>query len=640
MLQQIRDRTSGLVAGFIVAIIVIPFAFFGIDSFSGGGADPVVAKVGSQKIHDSQFRQAYDQRYRQLQALMGENFRADLVDQAKFREAVLKDLTQEAMLLQHTEESGFRANDAVLFRTISSIPAFQTDGKFDSKLYLERLSMQGQTAERFENQLRDSVEMDQLRSAVVDSAFLVPAQAQAHYKLATQTRALAYLVFDPARYAPEISISDEEVKARYEQDKSRYMAPERLKLAYVQLSQDALPPVAEPSGDVLKVLYDAEKASRFTTQEERKARHILISFGADKSAAKQKIEGLAAQLKGGADFSALAREHSDDSGSKGEGGDLGWVKRGQMVESFEQALYGLKGGEVSAPVETEFGWHLIRADEIKPSVVRTLEEPAVRAELVDLYRNRERQKRYQESLEKLEQLAFETPGSLAPVAEALGLQVQTTDWFQRTGGAGLLANEAVRTAAFSTEVLTDGENSKPLAAGDNSVVVIRKAEYEAPRQRVLDEVAADIRALLRDESALARAQADAAKALASARGGTPLEQVAQSLGAELKSPGLIGRTGSQEDAKLVEALFKMPRPAAGTASFGEVTLGSGGVAVVMLGAVNDSGYDPEQAAQETARLRDLVAGGEFSGYRTSIEREITIKILQQPEAEAPVDPEF
>lgn len=640
MLQQIRDRTSGLVAGFIVAIIVIPFAFFGIDSFSGGGGDPVVAKVGGQKIRESQFRAAYDQRYRQLQALMGENFRSDLFDQTKFREAVLQDLTQEAMLRQHTEESGYRANDAVLFRTISSIPAFQTDGKFDSKLYLDRLSMQGQTPARFESQLRDSVELDQLRSAVVDSAFVVPKQAQANYKLATQTRALSYLVFDPARYADQISIADDEVKARYEQDKSRYMAPERLKLAYVELALDRMPQVQEPADDVLKVLYDAEKASRFTTQEERKARHILVSFGADKGAAKKKIEDLAARLKGGADFATLARESSDDTGSRAEGGDLGWVRRGQMVESFEKKLYDLKAGEVSAPVETEFGWHLIRVDEIKPSVVRTLDEPAVRAELVELYRNRERQKRYQESLERLETLAFETPGSLEPVAEALGLQVQTTDWFQRTGGTGLLANAAVRDAAFSHEVLTDGENSKPLQTGENTVVVIRKAEYEAPRQRTFEEVAAEVRAQLRDEAAKARARADAAEALKAAQNGTPLEQVAQSSGVELRSPGLVGRVGSSEDVRLIEALFKMPRPAAGAASFREIELSTGGIAVAMLGAVNESTYDPQQAAEETARLRDLVAGSEFAGYRQSIEREIRIEILKQPEAETPVDAEF
>jgi peptidyl-prolyl cis-trans isomerase D len=640
MLQQIRDRTSGLVAGFIVAIIVIPFAFFGIDSFSGGGGDPVVAKVGGQKIRESQFRAAYDQRYRQLQALMGENFRSDMFDQAKFREAVLQDLTQEAMLRQHTEEMGFRANDAVLFNTISSIPAFQTDGKFDSELYRSRLSMQGQTPDRFESQLRDSVEMDQLRSVVVDTAFVVSSQAQANYKLATQTRTLAYLQFDPARYATQVSISDDEVKARYAQDQSRYMAPERLKLAYVELSLDTLPPVEAPSDDVLKVLYDAEKGSRFTTQEERKARHILVAFGADKGTAKQKIEAAAAKLKGGADFAALARELSDDTGSKGDGGDLGWVKRGQMVESFEQALFGLKTGEVSAPVETEFGWHLIRTDEIKASVVRSLDEPAVRAELVELYRNRERQKRYQESLEKLEQLAFETPGSLEPVAEALGLTVQTTDWVQRAGGAGLMANEAVRAAAFSPEVLTDGENSKPLQAGENTVVVIRKAEYEAPRQRTLEEVAEDVRKTLRDEAALARTQADAAEALKAARAGTPLEQVAQSKGVELKSPGLVARTGSSEDPKLIEALFKMARPAAGAASFEQVTLSAGGLAVLMLGAVNETGYDPEQAAQETARLRDLVAGGEFAAYRKAVEREIEVEIVKQPEAEAPVDPAF
>ncbi|HEY0973658.1 MAG TPA: SurA N-terminal domain-containing protein [Solimonas sp.] len=641
MLQTIRDRTSGLVAGFIVAIIAIPFAFFGLEQFGGGSSgDPVVATVGDQKIRESQFRRAYEQRYRQMQALMGENFRADMIDQTLFRQAVLKDMTQEAMLKQYSAEAGYLASDALLFKTISTAPVFQQDGKFNTSAYMNFLANQGESPDAFEKRLRESIAMDQLRASVVDTSFAVPLQVQQSAKLSNQTRNLSYAVFDAARYLSQVTVSDDEVSARFERDKAQYTAPERIKLAYVELAQDAQADAEPPPADVLKVLYDAEKAARFTTLEERKARHILINFGADKSAAKAKAESLAAQLKGGADFATLARQNSDDSGSKADGGDLGWVRRGQMVGKFEEALFDLKPNVVSDPVETEFGWHLVRADEIRPSLIRPFEEPAVQAELVSLYQGRERQRNFQERLEKLEQLAFEKPTELDSVAQALGLTVQTTDWFSRAGGAGVAANEAVRTAAFSQEVLSVGENSKPLTIGDDRVVVVRKSEYEAPRQRSLDEVAEVIRTALRDEQARARAKADADDVVSAAKAGTSLEAAVQAKGAEWRNVGPVRREDSTQDRAVIEALFKLPRPAAGAISYGEASLAGGGIAVLALSGVEESLPESTALGVQQQRVREMLAGGEFLGYRKTVERAIEVDIKQaaqqQPEA---VDPE-
>lgn len=639
MLQSIRDRTSGLVAGFIVAIIVVPFAFWGVESFMTGGGDPVVAKVGSEKIKESQFRRTYEQRYQQYLQLMGDNFRADQFDQNRFRQSVLDDMTQEAMLRQYTREAGYHANDALLFNAISSIPAFQSDGKFDTETYKAMLARQNLTPQRFEAQLRESLEIDQMREAVVDTAFMADVERKQLLQLAGQQRQLSYALFDLAKYEAQIVVADADVQKRYEDTKSQYMAPERIKLAYVELSPAAVAVAAAPGEDVLKVLYDAEKDSRFTTPEERKVRHILINFGADKSASEKKAEDLDAQLKGGADFAALAKANSDDAGSKTSGGDLGWLKRGQMPESFEKALWSLKSGETSAPVETEFGWHLIRVDEIKTSAVKPFNDPTVQAELTELYRNREQQKHFQELSDKLEQLAFENPSSLDAVAKELNLQVQTTDWFTRAGGSGLAAEDAVKEAAFSTEVLKDGENSKPLAIGDSKLVVVRKAEYEAPRERSFDEVADQVRSALRAEQAKAKAQADAKALLAALKGGATLaDAVKAAPAAEFKDAGSLRRDNRGEDPALVEAAFKLPHPKEGALSYGEATLGNGSVAVLALNKVETPAPEalpPEAAAQ----FNQLAAGQEFNAYRRRIGDEIKVKIINAPQAEAPVSPE-
>jgi peptidyl-prolyl cis-trans isomerase D len=508
MLQNIRDRLTGPFVWFIVGIIVIPFAFFGIETLRTGGGDPTIAKVGDQKITQSQFRAGFEQRMQQLQQLMGENFRPELLDQARFRQSVLDDMVQESLMRQHVRKAGYRASDAALFATLSTIPAFQEDGKFSSEAYRTRLAQQGYAPARFEAQLRDGIETDQLRTGLLDSAFVAPTSAEQAYRLEQQQRWLAYAVFEAAKYQASATVEPAQIEERYEQQKAKYQSPERLRVAYLELSLETLPPAPAPDADYLRSIYEADKATRFSTTEERHARHILINFGADKAVARQRAEALATRIANGTDFAALAADQSEDPGSKAKGGDLGWVKRGQMVEKFEQALFALKPGEVSAPVETEFGWHLIKLDDVHEAKVQGFDEPAVQAELLRLYRARDGERRFQELSEKLEQTAFESSSSLEPAAKALGLEIKQSDWFTRAAGTGVAAEAALREAAFADEVLQGGENSRPITLGPNRIAVVRKHEYEAPRQKPLEEVAEAIKQELKAEAGRARAASD------------------------------------------------------------------------------------------------------------------------------------
>ena len=641
MLQNIRDSLSGPVIWFIVGIIIIPFAFFGIETFRTGGGDPTVAKVGDQKIKQSQFRAGYEQRMQQLQALMGENFRQDLIDQDRFRQTVLNDMVQESLLRQHVGTSGYRASDAMVFESIEAIPAFQEDGKFSSETYRSRLAAQGYSPTRFEQQLRDALVVDQMRAGILDSAFAPPAETEQSYRLDEQKRWLAYATFELARYLPQIQVEPAQVQARYDQQKVRFQSPERLRVAYVELALDQLSEAPAPAAEVLKVLYESDKATRFSTVEERHARHILVNFGADKQQARERIEGLADKIAKGADFGSLASSQSDDPGSKAKGGDLGWVRRGQMLEKFEQELFALGKGEVSAPVETEFGWHLIKLEDLHEARTKPFEDAEVQAELLRAYRQRDAERRYQELSEKIEQTAFESPNSLDPVAQASGLQVQTTDWFTRGEGAGIAAQAAVREAAFSEDVLKAGENSRPVAAGENRVVVLRKQEYEAPRQKPLEEVADAIRQELKTEGARAKAASEAADAMAAMVSGRPLEQVVTQKKAVLKAPGLIRRGATDVDRKILEALFHMARPIAGEPSRDKVTLANGDVVVIVSTAVEDGDWAAALHAdrtRQTARLRESLAGAEFAAYRADLEKRIKVEIIEQPATEpAPVE---
>src|SRR5690349_10790882 len=346
MLQDIRERLTGPIIWFIVGIICIPFAFFGIQTFRGGGGDAVIAKVEHQKIRESQFRAAYEQRMQQLQALMGANFRPELIDQQRFRQTVLNDMVQETVLRHHVQDAGYRASDAMVFEALQAIPAFQEDGKFSSGTYRSRLAAQGYSPLRFEQQMRDSLVVDQMRGGVLDSAFTPPAVAAQAFRLEQQQRWLAYAVFEASRYLPQVAVSDAAVQERYDQQKASFQAPERLRVSYVELALEQLAEAPAPEAEVLKVIYEADKATRFTTVEERHGRHILVNFGADKDKARERIQALADKIKQGADFASLASSQSDDAFTKDKGGDLGWARRGQSLEKLEQALFSLGKGEV------------------------------------------------------------------------------------------------------------------------------------------------------------------------------------------------------------------------------------------------------------------------------------------------------
>ncbi|MDB5971754.1 MAG: hypothetical protein JWQ90_4204 [Hydrocarboniphaga sp.] len=638
MLQNIRDRLSGPIVWFVIGLICIPFAFWGIESFKGGSVDPIVAKVGDHEITQAEFRQGYDQRYQQLQQMLGENFRPEMIDKTRFRQNVLDDMVQEQVLRQYAHDAGYRASDAAVFNYLSSVPAFQENGKFSTKVYRDLLSRRGLQPQRFEGDLRESLVIDQLRESIADSAFVSDEEAQLTRRISGQTRDIGMAVLPIARFQKDAQITDAEIAARYEANKANYMAPERLKLAYVDLDLEKLSKAENPGADVLKVAYDAEKDSRFTGTEERRARHILVAFGADKSASKAKIEKIEAELKGGADFGELAKKNSDDTGSKTLGGDLGWVKRGMMTKSFEDALFALKSGETSDVVETEFGWHLIQLEELKAPSARPFEDPGVQAELLEVYQQREAQKRFQEMSDKLEQLAFESPTSLDTVAQTLGLKVETTDWFTRAGGAGILAQEPVRLAAFSQEVLTDNENSKPLSVGPGRVVVIRKSEYEAPRQRPMAEVADGIREELKLATAKTLAAAKSRELLAALRKGDTLDAASAAVGAEMHADTNVKRNGSTPERAVVDATFKLPRPAEGKLSATELALANGDLAVILLRKVDEPEASPAEAKGSTAQLREAVAGAEYAAMRKSLEKEFKVKIENPPADESAATP--
>lgn len=632
MLQRIRDNASGPIAYAIVGLISLVFGVWGIGSYFTENPDPPVAQAGGVEITKYQLQRAYDQRYRRLQELMGDQFDPDMIEQDRFRRDVLEGLIQDAQLRQYARDAGYRVTDRELLEALRGMERFRVDGRFSPERYRSLLSQSGIPAGAFEERLREDLLVRQVRDGLLESSFVTHRQVAADYRLDKQRRQMAYLEFDSETLLDEVTVTDDEIRAYYDANPQAFTRPERVKLAYVEVDREELAPAEEPGEEILRALYEREKKTRFHTAERRKARHILVRVDGDPDAARKRIQALDAKLEEGADFAALAGEHSDDEAGAENGGRLGWISRGDRSERFEEALFALEEGEVSAPVKTGAGWHLIELEEIEPGQTKPFDDPEVRATLLKLYRARERDERFRQLSERLDSLSFEAPNSLAPLAEELDLEIRETGWVTRSGGEGLGDYEAVRKAAFSDSVLKDRLNSTPIQLSGDRLVVVRVIEHQAGERRPLSAVRDEIAERLKREAAAEKARALGRAALQAVREGRKLVEIAAAGPGELHKTGWVSRDDESLDPAVRETLFSMPRPADDGVGFELAELSGGGTALIRLFGVEPGrlpAAGPVPALDERIRaLRGRVAGLEYAAFRKSLEDDYEVEIYE------------
>lgn len=632
MLQRIRDNASGPLAYAVVALISLVFGVWGIGSYFTDSPNPVIAQVGDTEITKYELQQAYDQRYQRLQQLMGDSFDHDLIKPEGFRRDVLNGLVQQAALSQYADEQGYRVTDQGVLNALRNDSRFQVDGQFSAERYRALLSQARIAPGAYEANLRNDVQIEQVREGLLNTSFVTHREVGLSYRLDHQRRNLSYISYDPKNYASEVEISDSQIKDYYQAHGEEFLTPERVKLAYVDVDRNQLEIADEPDSDFLQALYEQEKTARFTTPERRKARHILIRIDEDTKAdaAREQIQVLAKKLDEGADFAELAVANSDDDSTAKDGGQLDWVTRGTMVEGFEDALFSMEAGTTSKPVRTDFGWHLIKLEEIDPAEEKPLDNPEVQAELIEIYRAQERDERYRQMTERLDSLSFEAPDSLKPLAEELQIKSKTTGWISRDAGTneGLGKYDAITKAAFSDSVLKDGLNSTPIQLSGDRQVVVRVVEHERAEQQPLADVKSEIRATLRDRAAADKARAVAESALTALRSGKPLTEVASQTNGEVKEPGLVTRYNKELPSALLDKLFALPHPSDNAASYGSAEP-NGNVVVIKLAAVEEAklddknAVDSEKAARES---RGRIAGLEYSALREELLRDYSVEI--------------
>lgn len=599
MLQLLRGKKSGLFVKIALVLITIGFSFFGIESYFVSNASTRVAKVGGKDITQDEFRDRFNQYRQRMQQMMGGALDASYFENPEVKRQVLDQLINERVLLAANEALGVTVPAARIRKEIMDIPAFQSDGRFDPDQYRMLLSSQGMSPLGFEERVRQDLAMRELPAQVNATALVTEADVDTYLRLKDQQRDFRYVKL--ARPEPASNeVAADEIETYYKTHQSDFMVPERVALDYLELDAAKLEVNAKPDDSVLQDRYEKEKA-RFVTPEQRLASHILVKVEGkgtpeDQKKALDKAEAIEKELKAGKSFADLAKKDSDDLGSKNQGGDLGWLEKGTTDEAFESALFALDKGQVSAPVLTSDGYHLIELRDIRAGSTRTFEE--VKPELEKEYADSERDREYAEKAGKLTDLTYQDPSSLEPAAHALGLSVQKTGLFSRQGGEGIAANPAIVKTAFSDGVLVQHNNSDPIDVGPNHMAVIRIAEHKPATPMPLDDALREqIRGRIIEERVAKQAKEHADALFARLEHGETLAELAQAQKLEVDEQKGIGRDAANVDSALVKAAFTLPRPQPGKPVSQVVDLGGDVYALLQLDHVVDG--DPSKLDAKT-----------------------------------------
>lgn len=520
MLDNVRSLAQGWVGKALLALITIPFALFGIDSYlSGAGNNVAVAEVGGHNISV----QAYSDALKNARARLQSEGKVDQaqLDSPAVKALVLNQLINKQLLSDEIQHAKYAISDAQLSTYITGMPEFQKDGKFSQEMYDQLLQQNGITPLRFEASMRADLLAQQAQDGIAKLGFISNVRADDAFKLANQQRVVTVSELKTKDFLNQVQIDPAAVKAYYELHKDKLRVPEQVKIEFLLLSASSLIPTIKVDDAEVKKFYD-ENISKFQGNEQRRASHILIGFGVSatpekKQEAKAKAEALLAILKKDpSKFESLAIKNSQDTGSAVKGGDLGTFGRGAMVKPFEDAAFSLKVNEISDLVESEYGYHIIKVTEIKgESSDYNSVKPQVKAELI----YQKAQAAFSEQAEAFTNMVYEQSGSLQPAAKAFGGQVQTSDWLSRESGAKFFKNDKIMNLVFSDEVLKDHRNTEAIEVAPNTLVSARLVEYKPAAPKSFDEVKAGIEDLLKIEAAAKLASSKGEAALKSLQEG-------------------------------------------------------------------------------------------------------------------------
>ncbi|PIB17669.1 peptidylprolyl isomerase [Vibrio rotiferianus] len=574
MMDRLREGVNSIAIKIILGLIILSFVFAGVGSYLTSGGNNAAAKVGNTEISRGEFEMAYQNERNRMQAQFGDSFAQMLADPAyveSFRKSVLDRMINDVLLDQQAESLGLRISDAQIRTMILELPQFQSNGKFDQDVYQASLRRAGYSPDSFAEYMRSQLVREQLLNALQLSEFTLPGEVQAEGKLFTQTRDIRTITINLDDFAKHVELTDEEIQDYYKANPDNFTRPEQVKVAYIELSAEELKKQIQVSDADVKQYYD-EHLDKYSSEEQRRVAHILVE-GDDEA----KAQAILDELNGGADFAKLAEEKSDDFGSAENGGDLGWIERDVMDPAFEEAAFALKNvGDTTGLVKSDFGYHIIKLEELKDSVAKPFTEVAaeIKKEMVD----QKAVDQFYELQSELEKVAFEYPDSLDDASQAVGQTVKTTDFISQVDAPEVLKNPAVMQAILSPEVKEDGLNSEAIEVAPEHIIVVRvedaRDETVLPLEQVKEQVVTELSRVKGEQQAL-----------------TLGDKVVESL--QAGDDAILAENklafGEQESidrrSPLASTVFAMAKPTEGKPVFGQSKDFSGNIVIIELDAV-------------------------------------------------------
>lgn len=636
MLLDFRDgiRNSKWLKYILVGIICVPFALVGISSYFGNHGPRYAAKVNGQEVPVSAFQNAAAQSQMQLQQTFGGRLPEGIDLGSMVNNQAMDTVVQQEVLRQSTAEKGFAVGDELLAKEIFSIDAFVVDGTFNKERYSDFLQSRGMSAEQFEEQYRSDLVMQQFRNGIVATGFSLSDENEQMASLRGQKRLASFIKLDTQTKADSLEISDDEVQAHYDENLDAFNNPQKVKIEYLELNVDSLKDGIEVTEDDLQAYFEQNK-TRWVVPEKRSASHILLAVDSDASDSdveeKQTLANdLVARIAAGETLATLAPEFSDDPGSADNGGSLGEFGRGVMVSAFEEVAFAMNEGEVSDPVRSEFGFHIIQLEKIIGEAGQPYED--VKAEVEDQYRAELAETEFFKASDTLSNSTYENNDSLQPAADETGLELKTTDWIDQNSTEGVGAFPQVIAAALSDDVRNNGLNSEVLTVGENHAVVLRTLDYEEAKPKDLEEVRDDVVKRVQTEKATAELNELADSIIAELDGGAEAEALATANEGEYVAAAAIERTSTETDRTLLRELFTMPKPAEGAATHRSATDSNGDIVVISFSGVEAS-VQSEDAPAVSATA--VPATAEFNALVSAIEGDADIEkneVLLNPEA--------
>lgn len=607
----------------IMGLAVLPFLFWGVESYRSDDGEDYVAVAAGEKIHRQEFDQAMRNQQEGMRSAMGENFNDAMLDRPEVRSAVLEGLIQQRLLKHEASRAGIAVEDDQLVQMIQNISAFQEDGTFSKQRYEELLRGQGMSPLTFEARVRDELVRQQLVAPYSEHGFVPRTVAERVMRLSGETREISLVQIEPEQFLPQIKPDDAAIKSYYDTHRSEFQLPEQVRVEYLVLSLDDLAEQYQVSTDEAMKYFDEHKGE-FGQTEERRASHILIGVPADaseaeKEAARAKAEQLLAQIRQAPQsFAEFARQHSQDPGSAANGGDLGFFARDTMVKAFEDTVFKMKPDEISDVVETDFGFHIIKLMAIKDAKRVSFDE--IRDQIEQEIKKEKATEIFSEMADSFSNIVYEQNDSLKPAAEEFNLPIERSGWISRNGGKPpYFTDEKLLQAMFSEDAIKNNRNTEAVEVAPNILVAARVVDHKAARVPPITELKDEIAQLIARQEAGKAAINEGREKLAQLQAGT----------SGVVTWGETRRVSRKEpqglDADTLRAVFKADATA--LPSYTGVTDAQGGFTLIRVSDVVQA--DPPDSTELRAfakQLQQMLTQEELSSYLAEVMKRYDVSL--------------